>query len=522
MHSVLRQKSRIILAVLLPGLITTLTACGTIGPKYVKPAVTVNQEWTQNDARVATASPTDTAWWHAFNDPVLDKLIDLAYHQNLPLQIAGLRIAEARAQLAVAAGSKWPQVQQLFADATAVGLSNDSANVRNFDRNFVSYSAGFDALWELDFWGKYKNIERAAGANYFGTIADYDTSLVTLTAEVARTYALIRTFQVLIAQADQNVTVQEEGFRIADSRFRNGATSELDVTQAETLLEDTRSTIPQLEISLRQAENALATLIGQPTGTVAQLLGESNGIPAPPPQVAVSIPAELLRRRPDIRSAEFTAIENSARIGIATADLYPSFSLLGTIGVGGASASGANGASLFYSVGPRITLPFLDYGRTRNRIRAEDARFQQAVVAYQQTVLVAAQEVEDGMVGYLKSLDAAGYAGKAAAAAKRSADIAFVQYREGAVDFQRVLDAMRVLLEQQNLFAQTRSATATNLISLYKALGGGWELRVDKPFIPDPMRQEMENRTRWGDLLSTPPPATELEKVEGHEEPHHE
>jgi len=523
MDSVRRYENRTLLTLVLAGFVATLSACGTVGPKYVKPAVTVNQDWTtESDARVAKGAPPDAAWWHTFNDPALDRLIDLAYRQNLPLRVAGLRIAESRAQLAYAAGTRWPQVQQLFGEANVVGLSNDSANVRNFDRNFVTYSAGFDAAWELDFWGKYKNIDRAAGANYAVTIADYENALVTLSAEVARTYALIRTYEVLITQARENVSVQEEGFRIAESRFRNGATSELDVAQAQTLLENTRSTIPQLEISLRQAENALATLIGQPTGTVAQLLADSKGIPAAPAQVAVSVPADLLRRRPDVRSAEFVAMEQSARIGIATADLYPSFSLVGTLGVGGATANNANsGVSLFYSFGPRITLPFLDYGRTRNRIRTEDARFEQAVVSYQQTVLVAAQEVEDGMVGYLKSLDAAGFAANAAAAAKRSSDIAFVQYREGAVDFQRVLDSMRVLLEQQNLFAEQQSATTTNLIALYKALGGGWEISQGQPFIPETTRKEMENRTRWGDLLSTPPPATEVPNTDG-QESHHE
>ena len=507
-------------------LITALTlaaGCRTVGPAFVQPTATVNQTWSQaDDSRLGKGTAPDTAWWHAFNDPTLDKLIDLAYHQNLPLQVAGLRIMESRAQLALATGQKWPQMQAVFADATAVGLSKDSANVRNFDRNFITYSAGFDAAWELDFWGKYKNIERAAAANYVVTVGDYDAALVTLTAEVARTYALIRTYEVLITQAQQNVAVQDEGVRIAQSRFKYGATSELDVTQANTLLENTRSTIPQLEIRLRQAQNALSTLIGQPTGTVQDMLRDSKGIPAPPNEVAVSVPAELLRRRPDIRAAEFAALEQSARIGIATADLYPSLSLAGTIGIGGATATGANGLGVFYSIGPRLFLPFLDYQRTRNRIRIEDARFQQAVTSYQQTVLAAAQEVEDGLIGYTKSRDASVFAANAAASAQRSADISFVQYREGAVDFQRVLDAMRSLLQEQNALAQTRSDTATSLIALYKALGGGWEMRLGQPFIPDNLKKEMENRTNWGDLLTLPPPAVDNINTESREVPNHE
>ena len=510
-------------AAVLLGLVTALGGCSVVGPKFVKPSAVVNPDWSvKDDARLAGGKAPDSAWWQAFNDPVLTQLVELAYRQNLPLQIAGLRIAESRAQLAIAMGSRWPQVQGVFADVTAVGVSESAANnVPDLDRNFLDFQIGFDAAWELDFWGRYRNIERAEAAQHVATVADYDTALVSLTAEVARTYAMVRTFEVLIAQARQSVELQEEGFRISDSRFRNGATSELDVSQARTLLESTRATIPRLEISLRQAQNALSTLIGQPAGTVQALLSGSQGIPAAPAEVAVSVPAELLRRRPDIRSAEYTALAESARVGIAVADLYPRLSLAGTLGVRSAGGAGLGIDSLFYAIGPRLWLPIFDYGRTRNRIRVEDARFQQSLVGYQNTVLTAAQEVEDGLIGYLKSQEAAVFAENAVTSARRSADLAFVQYREGAVDFQRVLDAMRSLLLEENSLAQTRSAIATDLISLYKALGGGWELRQGQPVIPDGMRQEMEKRTRWDDLLS-PPSATESLNVNSPEGSHHE
>jgi NodT family efflux transporter outer membrane factor (OMF) lipoprotein len=509
-------------AVLL-ALVTSLSGCTIVGPKFEKPTAVVNPEWSAKDSsQLTTAASPDGAWWHAFNDPTLDKLIDLATRQNLPLQLAGLRIAESRAQLALAVGSKWPQIQGVFANVGAVGVSDNVANnVPDLKRNFFDFQAGFDAAWELDFWGRYHNLERAEGARYAVTLADYDTALVSLTAEVARTYALIRTFQVLISQTQQNVALQEEGFRIADSRFRNGATSELDVSQAKTLLESTRVTIPQLELSQRQAENALSTLLGQPTGTVQELLAGSAGIPAAPAEVAVSMPAELLRRRPDIRAAEYAALEQSARIGIATADLYPRLSLAGTVGLHSTSGGGFGLGSFFYAIGPRLWLPIFDYGRTRNRIRIEDARFQQSLVTYQDAVLRAGQEVEDGLTGYLKSRESAVFAANAAAAAKRSSDLAFVQYREGAVDFQRVLDAMRSLLQEESTLAQTQSAIATNLVSLYKALGGGWELHQGQPVIPDSMRKEMETRTRWDDFLSTPP-ASENSTVNSSEIPRHE
>src|SRR5262249_49416132 len=317
-----------------------LTGCA-VGPKFVKPAAPVNAEWSARDSsQITTRAPADTAWWRTFNDATLDSLIGLSYRQNLSLQVAGLRIYEARAQLGIAVGRQYPQVQAATGSATAVGLSEHAANSVLADHRFWDYQVGFDAAWELDFWGKYRKGVMAEEATYLATIADYDDALVSLTAEVARTYAVIRTFEALIDLGRQNVALQEEGERIARSRFRNGATSELDVAQATTLLESTRATIPLLEISLAQAENALCTLLGQPTGTLQALLSGSRGIPTPPAQAAVSVPAEMLRRRPDIHSAELSAVAQSDRIGVARSELYPSFSLFGSVGTQTSSGGG--------------------------------------------------------------------------------------------------------------------------------------------------------------------------------------
>jgi outer membrane protein TolC len=216
------------------------------------------------------------------------------------------------------------------------------------------------------------------------------------------------------------------------------------------------------------------------------------------------MPAELLRRRADIRSAEFAALEQAARVGIATADLYPRISLAGTIGLL-TTGGGLDLNSAFYSIGPRLWLPIFDYHRTKNSIRVEDARLQQLLVNYESVVLRAQQEAEDGVIGFVRSHQIAAFAQNATSSAQRSSDLAFVQYREGAVDFQRVIDAMRALLQEETTLAQAQSDIATNLISLYKALGGGWELRQDQPVLPEKTRVEMETRTDWGDLLSKPP-----------------
>jgi NodT family efflux transporter outer membrane factor (OMF) lipoprotein len=503
-------------AVSLLSLVLVLGGCA-VGPDFVKPEASLQENWSETgDPRVATQTAINSQWWRTFNDPALDQLIQLAYQQNLPLQIAGLRILEARARLGIAIGQQYPQQQEAFGSVTGVGLSENAANSSGLDRNFWDYELGFDAGWELDFWGRFRRNVEAAHADLIASVADYDDALVSLTAEVARTYAVIRTFEVLIELNRENAKVQEEGLKIAESRFRNGVTTELDVTQARTLLESTRAAIPQLETGQRQSENALSTLLGQPTGDIRALLDGHKEIPTAPAEVAVSVPAELLRRRPDIRSAELSAAAQCARIGIAKADLYPSFSLFGEIGLQSSSRGGAgsgnadfdnilDGDSAFYSFGPGFNWPIFNYGRIENNVRVQDARFQQLLVNYQDTVLRATQEAEDALTGFLKAQEAATFEQNSVNAAQRSVEIALVQYREGAVDYQRVLDTQRALLQEENKLAQTRSSIATNLIALYKALGGGWELRMGQPIITESTQVEMQKRTDWGRLLPQPP-----------------
>jgi NodT family efflux transporter outer membrane factor (OMF) lipoprotein len=493
----------------LVGMLLAVGGCA-VGPDFKKPEAAAPKNWhAEGDPHLTTQTATDSRWWKVFNDATLDRLIELAYHQNLPLQVAGLRIVEARARLGVATGKQYPQSQVAFGHASAVGLSENISRIGNVPRNYIGYQLGFDAAWELDLWGKYRRLVQAEAANMAASIGDYYASIVSLTAEIARTYVAIRTSEVLIEQAKENVGLQEQALSIAEGRFRNGATSELDPTQAKTLLESTRASIPRRQIELQQARNALSTLLGQPTGTVDALLTGPKALPQAPAKVAVDIPAEMLRRRPDIRSAELEAVAQCARIGVAKADLYPSFSLTGTVGLdastrGTASSNLFRTGSIFYSVGPQINWAFLNYGRITNAVRIEDARFQQLLVGYRNTVLKAAQEVEDALTGYLNSQQAFAFEQNAVTSAARSVELAVAAYREGEVDYVRVLDAQRSLLEQQNDMTEAGSAIATNLIALYKALGGGWEVRQDDPVVPEQTRREMENRTDWGKMLSRP------------------
>jgi len=512
-------RDNVVSTLLVIGLVMPVPAC-LVGPDFVKPKVSLNANWSESrDPRLSVIAAVDIAWWRTFADPTLDELIELAYHQNLPLQVAGLRILEARAQLGIATGQQYPTNPGPIARADVVKPSEHAANSANINHHYGEYQVGFDAIWELDFWGKFRRGVRAASADYLASVADYDDALVSLSAEVARTYAVIRTFELLIDLARQNVRVQEEGQQIAESRFRNGATSELDVVQATNLLESTRATIPVLELGQRQAHNALSTLLGRPTGYVESLLGAPRGIPAPPAQVAVSVPAEMLRRRPDIRGAELRAVAQCERIGIAKAELYPSFVLFGSIGTQTTSGVGrtilnptkSSFTNLFgagswtYNAGGNLLWPILYYPQLRNNVRVQDARFQQALVEYVNTVLQAAREVEDGMTGYLRQQDAAAFEANAVTAAESSVRLALVQYREGAVDFQRVLDSQRALLDSQNRLASTRSSAVTELIALYKALGGGWELRQGNPVVPGATQREMADRTNWGGYFANPP-----------------
>jgi NodT family efflux transporter outer membrane factor (OMF) lipoprotein len=459
-------------------------------------------------------TPVDAAWWRSLHDPVLDKLVDLAYRQNLGLQIAGLRILEARAQLGIARGFMYPTNQNPIASGGGGGIHNGG---NNLNLNYGEFQVGFDAVWELDFWGKYRRGIRAARAAFLATVADYDSTMVALIAEVARTYIIIRTSQVQLALARENVAVQEEGLRIAQARFKNGATSGLDVAQASALLENTRTTVPEFEINLQQAQNALCTLLDRPTGCGETLLTGPAVIPSPPPLVAVSVPAELLRRRPDIRSAELNAIAQCDRIGVAKADLFPSFVLNGAIGTRTVGISGApstvsqvvglfNPGTLIYSIAASIFWPILNYPKILNNVRVEDARFQQSLFNYVNTVYRASQEVEDGIVGFLKEQEATLSAANAVTAARDGVQLALVQYREGAVDYTRVLDTQRALLDSQNNLARVQSAVVTNLVSLYKALGGGWEWHQGQSVVTDNTREQMQKRTNWGDFFSKPEP----------------
>ncbi len=495
-----------------------LNGC-TVGPDFKSPTAQVAEQWAEskNPHVVATLDTPDySEWWSIFNDPIVNRLIETAYRQNLPLQVAGLRILEARANLGIAIGEQYPQFQEANASLIYNNLSKNAPNLAFADRNFWDFKLGFDTAWELDFWGRFRRNVESASANMNASITSYDDILVSLTAEVARVYVLIRTLQELIEVTQTNVAIQQRSYEIANVQFTEGAVSELDPQQALTLLRDTQSQIPQLQANLRQANYSLSVLLGMPPSDLKEILGVENGqIPTAPNEIAIGLPADLLRRRPDVRFAELQAAAQSARIGIVEADLFPRIALVSGIGFetsenGGIMSNAAHLAKLFSSkswtffIGPDIRWNLLNYGRIKNNVRVQDARLEELIVNYQNSVLLAAKEVEDGLAGFLGAQQQVGILNEGVKAATRAVELANIQYRDGAVDYTRVLNSEQFLVREQAVWIRARGDIATNLILVYKALGGGWELRKGQPFVSIERQKEMSERTDWGKYFEQP------------------
>jgi len=481
----------------------------TVGPDYVRPDADVNPSWLESDAIIQDEPAEIREWWTLFNDPVLTRLVHQAYEQNLSLQAAGLRVIQARAARGIAVGDFFPQEQAIHADYSNNQISRNDSNNPPFDK-FRTAGLSFDASWELDFWGKFRRNIDAADAALLASIADYDDVLVTLVAEVGLTYVEIRTLERRIELARTNVGLQRQALEISESRYRNGKVSQLDVTEARSTLLNTQASVPELESSLRDAKLSLCVLLGRTPGELDQELAGSSGIPVAPAGIVTGVPADLLRRRPDVRAAERAAAFQSEQIGIATADLFPSIAVGGSLGY---EASSANNRSLgnnlldrdsrTWSIGSTFSWPILNYGRIRNNIRVQDAAFQEAAVNYQNTVLQAAAEVESSLYGYLKSQQQLAYLAESTENVQQSLRLSTIQYREGETDFLRVAIAAANLARQQDSQAAVEGLVASNLIGAYKALGGGWELRIGHEYIPEAMAGEMRTRTNWGNILDT-------------------
>jgi NodT family efflux transporter outer membrane factor (OMF) lipoprotein len=492
-----------------------ISGCVRLGPDFQSPREAWVEQWGSpalEQSSQRSLNPDIRQWWQVFADPVLDRLIAESDAHNADLKIAGLRVMEARAQLGIAQSGRYPQLQQasvdsLYFNRRQFGGSNPQ------DSHFWQHSAGFDIGWELDFWGRFSRAIESSDASYFAAQANYEDVLVLLRAQVADTYFALRTTEARLRVARENANQQQRNFEITEKLFNSGQQAELDLQQAKTQYLGTLSTIPALEDQIQRTRNALAVLIGQPPGGLPQLLENQGLIPLVDRAVLQDVPANLLLRRPDVRAAELNVAAQSALIGVAVTDFYPSLTLLGSI-VWSADTLKGTSNSLDLIGGPSLRWNLFDHGQISNNVRVQDARLQQLIESYRDKVRQAAREADDAASGLIKSLERERILREAETAAKRSLALANAQYREGYSDFQRVLDAQRALLEQQDNYLVARSNAVSNVIALYKAVGGGWYSA--QPIVDQSTREQMRQRTDWGDLLNEP--ATVLpKKVNDHE-----
>jgi len=451
-----------------------------VGPEYTPAKAAVAPGWIDSaDIRVRSHAVDLSHWWSVFNDPVLDDLIQHAYNQNINLKEFGTRILQARSQLAITKGQIFPQTQDVTGSYTrsATSVAQIFPGFTKFNDN---WNFGFGLAWELDFWGQFRRAILSAEAQLDASVENYDATLVTLLADTSQYYIQMRQYQEEIELARQNAKLQRDILRIVEAKFHAGTVSNLDVAQQQSTLSQTEAQIPAFEIEVRQAQDQLCTLLGIPPTDLQSRLGQ-RPIPTPPRDAVVGIPAQLLARRPDIRSAERAAAAQAQQIGVAQAALYPIISINGTLGY-----SAMNASQLFTypalngSVGPSFTWNILNYGRLINNVRLQDAKFQQTLLDYRTTVLTANQEAEDGLVAFLRSQERTKMLTESVIASDKAFQIVVSQYQVGAVDFNRLATIETNLVTAQDLQAQARGAIAIGLVQVYRALGGGWEMRLNQ------------------------------------------
>jgi multidrug efflux system outer membrane protein len=483
-----RAVGKLLLIIAAALLIVTTVGC-MVGPDYRPPAMKLPARWDGNDQQAKQAENHDdktdlAAWWQSFDDPILNQLVAQALSSNLDEKIALARIREERAYVVISRAGLFPSIdtsgsytRQRYSANTPFGFF---PQLLPRDENI--YEAGFDASWELDVFGGIRRGVEASKAELAASIENERDVRVTLLAEAARDYVEVRALERRIQIAKANLRDQSDSLRLAQARFEQGFAPELDVFQARSLLETTQAQVPELESELAQTVHRIGVLLGREPDALQAELSDVTPIPgiADPDAIAVRIPAglpsDLLRRRPDIRAAEREVAAATARIGVATADLYPKFSITGTAGLESISTSDFFfGTSRMWQVGPTMTWPIFEGGRIRANIEVRNAQEEQALLTYRNTVLIALAEVEDALVAYAKERTRHQALAASAEDFKRSQLLALDRYEEGYATYLDVLEAQRSLYTAQDSLAQSDQQIIDDLIAIYKALGGGWQ-----------------------------------------------
>jgi len=455
-----------------------LAGC-TVGPDYQKPETKTAGGFSEAEGGAVAAAPIVGTWWSAFGDPTLDSLVARTLQANLDLEQAAARIREARARAGQSRGELMPQLAA-SGSATRNRMSENGVYPVVGNPQSHYYSAGFDSGWEIDVFGGLRRGVKAADAEVDASVEDRRSVLVSLLGEVARAYVDLRGAQQLSEILGNNIAAAKSTLVLTRTRLQAGLATELDVARAETQLSNTEALLPEAQRTIRISIHRLGVLSGQEPGALAAELEKAGPIPAPPERVLVGLPSELLTRRPDLRRAERRLAAATARIGVATAELYPKFSLTGAFGLESVDVSDfAKSASRAWSLGPTVRWPIFQGGRILNEIEVQDARAQQALVAYRQSILSALEEVENAIVAYLREWDQRRAREAAAASSRKAAELATNLYSRGLTNFLDVLEAERDLYDAERRRVESEAAVTVRLVALYKALGGGWEIERD-------------------------------------------
>lgn len=496
-----------------------------VGPDYKEPSTMIADHWmgSQSNQKSNNGAETSqmqyTTWWKSFNDPTLDKLIELGYQNNLDLQSTGVKVLQARAELAESTGELYPQQQGLSANYTRQRTSQSNQYTSLAPNTFNTDSASLSASWELDFWGKYRRAIRANDAHFLASIAAYDDALVSLTAEIGSHYIAIRGDEEQISKLEKSIHLLKENLNLTKIRYEAGESSLSDVEQSISLVNQTESNLPSLRASLQTEKDSLAVLLGSTPDKIDDLLipldKKKASLPKAPENIALDIPKNVLRQRPDVHEAELNAITQSENIGAIKAQLYPAFNLNGNFSYSASNLGASSTKDIFqwgnhsYSIGPSLSIPLFNYGQITNQVRQQDAVFQQAIFNYQNTVLKAQKEVQDGLSSYSESKKTANNLKEANKAALKNTDLTLIRYQNGEVDYSAVLNAEENQINIESSLINAETHVSQDLISLYRALGGGWQIRANQDIVSDKVKEEMAERTNWGDLL----------KKESHEAP---
>ncbi|WP_440889560.1 TolC family protein [Vibrio sp. WZ-1] len=502
-----------------------LSACTTLGPDYVHPEQSaLPSDWSVEKAAQDTQQSEQKLqqWWQQFNDPTLNQLVEMANQQNLDLEAAGLRIVQARSLLGISSGLQYPQMQTVSGNLARAYVNDQGVN---------NAALSFDAGWEMDVWGKYARGIESAEAGYYASIASYHDIMVTITAEVARNYINYRTFQERILLSRRNIEIQERVVSITQVQFDSGNVTELDVQQAKNQLFNTKAAQPSLEIAMKQSRTALALLLGVLPEEVEKLLqsdgfaqrmadyenqfkssgrkpalsgSDERSIVPRPPLLDNKVDANLVMRRPDLQVSEMQARAQSAKIGVAETALYPSFSLFGSIGINSTVPDGSSFSfsdSLTMVVGPTFSWNIFQYGRVKNNIRFEDARFQETLTNYNKKVLQAVNEVTNTLEAYDLYLEQKSLRLQSVNSSIRAFNISMTQYENGQISFERLLNSVEKMTRAEDSYASIKGNVANQVVALYKALGGGWEAQTGRPFLSETIAKQMQDRSDWDGLL---------------------